>query len=168
VELLVVLLLMGIVYALAFSYMMPKSEKEAASEVTLRTIASLFRTSPLFRQSEIDLYCKEDGSCLLVSGGEAVEEIRVRGTGRAYIVNPDETLQSVEYPHVKIGTDEFRPIFRIRCRADGLFDPQIIRTADTWFYLHPFGEVHTFTDPVSMVSFIRRSDYLPDRAGYAQ
>ncbi|WP_457598858.1 prepilin-type N-terminal cleavage/methylation domain-containing protein [Hydrogenimonas sp.] len=168
VELLVVLLLMGIVYALAFSSMMPKSEKEAASEVTLPTIASLFRASALYRRSEMALYCREDGRCQLVSGGETLEEIKLPQSGRAYIINPDETLQSLEYPHVRIGTDEFRPAFRIRCRADGLFDPQIIRQGDRWLYLHPFGEVHTFTDPVSMVSFVRQSDYLPDRAGYAQ
>ncbi len=168
IELLIVLLLMGIVYALAFSYMMPKSEKEAASELTLETIGTFFRSQELYGKAAMTLYCKESGVCTLTGGKEPVSGITLRGIGRAYIVNPDETFQSIDYPHIKIGADEFRPILTIHCRADGLFDPQVARRGDKWYYLHPFGKVYRFTDPVSMVSFMRKSDYLPDRAGYAQ
>ncbi len=169
IELLIVLLLMGIVYALAFSYMMPKSEKEADSELTLETIGKFFRSQELYGKAAMTLYCKESGVCTLVGGGkEPVTGITLRGIGRAYIVNPDETFQSIDYPHIKIGADEFRPLLTVHCREDGLFDPQVARRGDTWYYLHPFGKVYRFSDPVSMVSFMRKSDYLPDRAGYAQ
>ncbi len=169
VELLVVLLLMGIIYALAFNYMMPKNGKETASDLTLRTITSFFRSDALYGKKDLVLYCMDDGDCLLASGGRAQQtDIKLRHSGIAYIITPDETLQTVEYPHIKIGTEEFKPRFSIHCRADGLFDPQIVREGDTWFYIHPFGEVYPFSDPVSMVSFVRRSDYLPDQAGYAQ
>ncbi len=169
IELLIVLLLMGIVYALAFSYMMPKSEKEADSELTLETIGKFFRSQELYGKAAMTLYCKESGVCTLVGGGkEPVTGITLRGIGRAYIVNPDETFQSIDYPHIKIGADEFRPLLTVHCREDGLFDPQVARRGDIWYYLHPFGKVYRFSDPVSMVSFMRKSDYLPDRAGYAQ
>ena len=169
IELLIVLLLMGLVYALAFNYMMPKSEKSASSELTLERVGSFFRSRDLYGKADLALYCKEGGTCILTGGGRIVSDgIKVRGGGRVYIVNPDETFQSIEYPHVKIGTDEFRPQFIIRCSADALFEPLVIRRGEKWFYLHPFGKVYTFDDPVTMVSFMRRSDYLPDQAGYAQ
>ncbi len=162
------LLLMGIIYALAFSYMMPKSDWEKGKDLTLQNIASLFTSAPGYGEKELSLYCKENGECLLASNLKVVREVLLKDTGRGYIVNPDETFQSIEYQHIKIGSEEFRPSFVVKCRANGLFDPQVIRSGDKWYYLHPFGKLHTFSDPVTMVSFMRQSDFLPDRAGYAQ
>ncbi len=169
IELLIVLLLMGIVYALAFSYMMPKEEKEVSSRLTLERIGSFFRSLNLYGKTDLTLYCKKSGQCTLTSHSKAVNtDIKFHQDGIVYKVNPDETLQSIEYPHIKIGADEFRPQLIIRCKADTLFEPLVIRSGDKWLYLHPFGKVYTFSDPVTMVSFMRQSEYLPDQAGYAR
>ncbi|GEM_PF-1367165 len=169
VELLIVLLLMGIIYALAFNYIMPKSDKESATDLSLENITSLFRSSPLYMKRELSLYCMENGECLLSSEGEIEgDDIKLRSSGIAYIVTPDETLRSIDYPHMKIENREFKPRFSLRCKANGLFDPLIVRVDERWFYIHPLGKVYDFSDPVTMISFMRQSDYLPDRAGYAQ
>ncbi|BDY13452.1 prepilin-type N-terminal cleavage/methylation domain-containing protein [Hydrogenimonas cancrithermarum] len=169
IELLIVLLLMGIVYGIAFNTVMPKSPAEAArEELSLRTIDTLFKTSPNYKKRAMTLYCSESKKCRLTAEGELLSVFSLRETGIAYRLNPDETLQSIDYPHIKIGTDEFRPSFAVRCRKDGFFDPQIIRVGERWLYIHPYEKPRFFDDPVALVSAIRQSDYLPDRAGYAQ
>ncbi|WP_456323378.1 prepilin-type N-terminal cleavage/methylation domain-containing protein [Hydrogenimonas sp.] len=170
IELLIVLLLMGIVYGIAFNTVMPKSPAHAKSrkELSLRTIDVVFKTSENYKKSAMTLYCSESKKCRLTAEGKLVSSFSLRKTGTAYRLNPDETLQSIDYPHIKIGTDEFRPSFAIHCRKDGFFDPQIIRADERWLYIHPFKKPRFFKDPVALVGEIRQNDYLPDRAGYAQ
>lgn len=169
VELLIVLLLMGIVYALAFSYLMPKNGAEKSANLTFADLPSIIKSSAKYRKSKLTLYCKDSKECILSANGQsAAETIELNRAGRGYLVNTDETIEPLEYAHVKIGNDEFRPTFIVRCFKDGLFEPSVIRSGDEWFYIHPFGKVYKFSDPVTMVSFMRQSDYLPDRAGYAQ
>jgi prepilin-type N-terminal cleavage/methylation domain-containing protein len=169
IELLIVLLLMGIVYGIAFNSVMPKSPAEAArKELSLKTIDTIFKTLPQYKKQDLTLYCTESKTCRLTAKGKILSTFSLRETGIAYRLNPDETLQSIDYPHIKTGTDEFRPSFAIRCRKDGFFDPQIIRVGERWLYIHPYKKPRFFDDPVALVDAMRQSDYLPDRAGYAQ
>ncbi len=169
VELLIVLLLMGIVYGIAFDTFLPKSPEENMKEgLTLKTVDTLFRQSPLYGTSEMTLYCTESGDCYLTSGGKVTERVSVQNPGIAYRLNPDETLQRIDYPHIRLGRDEFRPMFLVRCREDGLFEPQIIRVGERWLYIHPYLPPRFFDDVTTLVGSMRQSDYLPDRAGYAQ
>jgi prepilin-type N-terminal cleavage/methylation domain-containing protein len=168
VELLVVLLLMGMIYAIAFNSFMPTSAKESAKRPTLLSVANVFRDSPLYRHSEMILYGLRNGDCLLVSDEKIVRRFHLSESGTGYRLNPDETLQEIDYPHVKVEREEFIPLFTLRCRADGYLDPQILLSGDTWIYLHPYLPPKKFENPSAMVAFIRQSDYLPDKAGYAQ
>jgi prepilin-type N-terminal cleavage/methylation domain-containing protein len=169
IELLIVLLLMGILYGIAFNAVLPKSSKnQKQEELSLRTIDRLFKDSPHYRKESLTLYCTESKECYLVSQGKILSTISLKQSGIAYRLNPDETLQSIDYPHIKIGTKEFRPTFTIHCRQDGYFNPQIIRVGERWLYIHPYKKPQFFNDPVEMIATIRQSDYLPDKAGYAQ
>jgi len=168
IELLIVLLLMGIVYAIAFNSVLPKSTKEQAGTLSLRTIDTLFRESPRYRKSDLVLYGLENGTCYLTGEGKILRTLHLPASGEGYRLNPDETLQSIDYPHYKFGTTEFKPAFSIRCRKDGLLDPQILFYKEKWLYIHPFRAPALFDNPVDMVAAIRQSDYLPDKAGYAQ
>jgi len=168
VELLVVLLLMGMIYALAFNHFLPKSQTREEERPKLSTVERLFKKSPLYRRREMILYGLENGECYLVSEGRILQTVHLPRTGTGYRLNPDETLQSIDYPHVRVQRKEFIPLFTIRCRRDGYFDPQIIQTDEKWLYIHPFERARLFDNPSDMVAYIRQSDYLPDRAGYAQ
>ncbi|WP_201353987.1 prepilin-type N-terminal cleavage/methylation domain-containing protein [Hydrogenimonas urashimensis] len=168
IELLIVLLLMGIVYAIAFNNVIPKTSKKATASLSLRTIDGYFKSLSAYRTMDLVLYGTENGTCYLTGNGKILETLNLPRVGEGYRLNPDETLQSIDYPHLKIGTTEFAPVFSIRCRKDGMLDPQIIRVNEKWLYIHPFEPPKLFDNAVEMVSYIRQSDYLPDRAGYAQ
>ncbi|WP_457595729.1 prepilin-type N-terminal cleavage/methylation domain-containing protein [Hydrogenimonas sp.] len=168
VELLVVLLLMGIVYGLVFDAAIPRGEEKAAGRPTLRTVESLARNSPSYRQTDIFLYGTKNGEVLVVADGKIQRRATIPQHAMGYRLNPDETLQSIDYGRVRIGTVEFRPLFTLRCRKDGLFDPQILLDGETWYYVHPGKGVEAFGNPVALIAHMRQSDYLPDRAGYAQ
>ncbi len=169
VELLIVLLLMGIVYGIAFNTVLGKTSKEKGEEgVSLATIDRVFKESPAYKSKRIDLFCSDRMKCYLSVEGNVTTTFDLMQPVVAYRLNPDETLQIVDYPHIRLGREEFSPAYILSCRKNGLFVPAILRSVDTWYYLHPFLGMKTFSDSVSMVSFIRRSDYLPDKAGYAQ
>ncbi len=168
IELLIVLLLMGIVYAIAFNTVLPKSTKGVPESLSLKTIDTLFKNSPHYRAKDLILYGLANGKCYLTGDGKIVATVDLPESGEGYRLNPDETLQSIDYPHIKLGTREFKPVFSIHCRRDGLFEPQIIFFDEKWLYIHPFNPPKLFDNPVDMVAYIRQSDYLPDKAGYAQ
>ena len=169
IELLIVLLLMGIVYGIAFNTFMPKSAAGRVKEnLTLEHIDTLFKNDPSYKKSELILYGTESGDCRLATATKEIARIKLRHTGIAYRLNPDETLQRIDYPHVRLGTDEFAPTFLIRCRKEGLFEPLIIRVGERWLYIHPLLPPRFFDDAVALTAAMRQSDYLPDRAGYAQ
>ncbi|WP_456449624.1 prepilin-type N-terminal cleavage/methylation domain-containing protein [Hydrogenimonas sp.] len=168
IELLVVLLLMGIVYAIAFNTVLSKTGTGKSETSSILSLDTIFERSPLYRKADLVLYGTKNGRCYLTGRGEILETFTLPEGIEGYRLNPDETLQSIDYPHIKIGTTEFTPSFSVRCRRDGLRDPQILFFDEKWIYVHPFRAPESFTDPVEMVARMRQSDYLPDKAGYAQ
>ncbi|WP_456451267.1 prepilin-type N-terminal cleavage/methylation domain-containing protein [Hydrogenimonas sp.] len=167
VELLVVLLLMGMIYAIAFNNFLPGVGEKSERGLSLATVDTLFKNSPLYRHEALTLYGTAGKRAYLVAGGKVVQTVSLPESGVGYRLNPDETLQNIDYPHIKLGTDEFVPSFVIRCRATGLFDPQILMVGEKWLYIHPTDAPRLFDNPADMVAHMRRSDYLPDKAGYA-
>lgn len=169
IELLIVLLLMGIIYGIAFNTVLGKSPKERAEEgISLATIDRIFRESPAYGKKRLDLYCSEKMVCYFTVDGDVTTSFQLFQPAVAYKLNPDETLQSIDYPHMRIGKEEFAPAYIFSCRENGLFVPAIVRSVDVWYYLHPILGMKRFDESISMISFMRRSDYLPDVAGYAQ
>ncbi len=168
IELLIVLLLMGIIYGIAFNTALPGTTKTVPDTLSFKNIDTLFKSSSLYRASDLILYGTENGKAYLTADNKILETVDLPETGSGYRLNPDETLQRIDYPHIKIGSKEIRPIFSIRCRKDGLFDPQIILSGEKWLYIHPYDPPAFFDNPVEMIDAMRQSAYLPDRAGYAQ
>ena len=169
VELLIVLLLMGIVYGIAFDTILKKTPKiEGEASLSLATIDQVFKDSPAYGKQRIDLYCSDKMRCYLTVDGNVTTTFELLEPVVAYRLNPDETLQTVDYPHMRIGKEEFAPAYILSCRKNGLFVPAILRSIDTWYYFHPIHGMRTLDDAVTMISAMRQSDYLPDKAGYAQ
>lgn len=111
---------------------------------------------------------KEDGSFYVVRKMQPLFKGSLKSPPVQYLLYPDETIEEAEYPIIRIGRDEFRPVASLQLRADGLFLPFIYKMKERWYYLHPFGTLHRFDDPEKMVALIRRKAYLPNVAGYAQ
>ena len=170
VELLIVLFLMGLIYALAFNTILSKKAEGESSEptVSLATIDRFFRSQPDYGKKRLDLYCTDKMVCYLTVDDNITAEITLAAPALGYRLNPDETLQILDYPRIRLGKLDFRPAYILSCRADGLFEPTVLRSVDTWYYLHPLKGMESFDDPAKMIASIHQSDYLPNKAGYAQ
>ena len=170
VELLIVLFLMGLIYAVAFNTVLSKKAEGEAIEsaTTLATIDRFFKAQPAYGKKRLDLYCSDKMVCYLSVEGNVTATLDLAAAAMGYRLNPDETLQILDYPRIRLGKLDFRPLYILGCRADGLFIPAIVRSIDTWYYLHPFKGMESFDDPAAMIAAIHQSAYLPDRAGYAQ
>ncbi len=168
-ELLIVMIVATILYGLAMTHFFPKKNGVEQPDHFDPTafLPELFKENPAYRESAMDLYGGNEAVWLVVEG-DLVRKIPLETTYEAYRLNPDETLQPVLLDRVDINGTEFRPLFHLRCRKDGYLDPAILRHDDAWIYVHPYLKPRKFSDAEEMVRTIRQSDYLPDRAGYAQ
>ena len=169
VELLIVLIIAGILYALVFSKGLTpprKDNKIQKGEITL--LLNRMRQIVQSDHRNIMAVFKEDGSFYVVHKMQPLFKGSLKTGLTQYILYPDETIEEAEYPMIRIGRDEFRPVACLELRPDGLFLPFIYKMKERWHYLHPFGTFHRFVDPEEMVALIRQKAYLPNIAGYAQ
>ncbi|WP_456451861.1 prepilin-type N-terminal cleavage/methylation domain-containing protein, partial [Hydrogenimonas sp.] len=114
VELLIVLLLMGIVYAIVFNRSLPVSGKPETFPLSLATIDRFFQARPEYRQKSMTLYGTKSGTALLVEEGKIVERLELSKEAEEYRLNPDETLQSRDFRAMKIDGEEFVPRYALR------------------------------------------------------
>ncbi len=159
---------MGIVYGLVFNTALPTDTHASKPSISLETIDRLFKSSSLYRRKDLYLYGDANGKIRLVADGKILRTVTLDDLGFGYRLNPDETLQSIDYGHLTIAKEEFTPSFVLHCRKDGYLDPAILMVKEKWLYIHPFRPPRLFADPVAMVASIHQNDYLPDKAGYAR
>ena len=168
IELLIVLVLMGIVYAVVFQSMARKSPSETEGAVTVATLDRFLRHLPDYGRKPIDLVCSETMRCYVVVDGNVTDAVAIPSPALSYRLNPDETLQVSDWPHVQLRKEAFVPACVVGCDGRGQFRPAILRSVDRWYLLHPIEGMKVFASEEALIAFVHQSDYLPDRAGYAR
>jgi len=168
VELLIVILIMGLVYALSFNAIPTmKNGNTEAEDTIFENPLAYFRTLPGYLHKSYEIDGLDDGTAYLITEGRIIRKLELPPM-QMYTLNPDETLSPTPFTHRKVGTEEFRPLFVLRCTSNGLMEPAIMQYKEKWYYFHPFLPVQSFDDPEAMIASIRQTAYLPDKAGYAR
>ncbi len=170
IELMIVVLLISLVYGLYF-YTIKKAKKEEV--FTLLNVKSYLNTKAKIYGDELTLICSEDsGDCYLLDAKKEIkEEFKIDKKVKIFILLNDEDLEPARFKHIELSDDlYFEPMLIFKKLTKELFETLIYNTDEgKWVYVSPlFDDTQEFLNKEELISYIKKKEYLPGKAGLAE
>lgn len=171
VELLIVVLLISIVYAMYFYTV--KINDDDAIPFRLFNVKSFMNKKAIKYGNKLTLVCShEKKTCYLLDAkAQLVEEFELDEKVDTYLLKANENLERTRFKNMEISENLYlEPNLIFKRFESGLFETLIYYTRDQkWIYVGPyFDDAKEFINKEEIISYIKKKEYLPMFGGLAE
>ena len=167
IELLIVVMLIGIVYGIYFFTIV---ESKKPIPFSLETMKKYLKNASKTYGDKLQLiyYFDEKKVYLINSKKELLESIDFEQELTVYQLKQDERIEIKVYKEIEIDDNTFEPTFIYSKTSKEIYDDLIINNENNqWYYFNTYfgNDFEKFINQSDLVSFIKKTQYLPMYAG---
>jgi prepilin-type N-terminal cleavage/methylation domain-containing protein len=169
IELLLVLIIVAIIYTLAFNTSITKIVEEEDAKITFANIKKTLLRYKKADTTSVELICTNDsmGCYLFVDGNYTENTFELEQTLTDYFITKDDEAMLMEYPSFKIEEDEIFPNFKYTIYKNNANSDNLVELKDGSFvYFDPFFTLpKSFANSVDAIRYIHKFEYMPQQSG---